>query len=1042
MKMPVFSTPLTPARRYLTAAIAATVTGALVIMAAPSPALAQNPQTLENLDSLVQVQAPNFLPAPNAVPAVESVLGRGAELSGDPASRVSLGAGAVDQTSVLVRVTSIAPAQDQTIVTGEQAAPILFTPAGRTVSTVVVLPIDQGSISLWSTEQAAIRVEPLAYLGGSAIAPGATHAVQTPVRRADTQHGLAATTLNQHPLWFGLTGEGGVPSSGVRSTYVTLDITLQTANRLSLSDGQAFELTAGRSVVTTVVTVDERGGVAAQLTGAADTATLTADVLGWVAEAPLDATRANLTGSYVANTSTDNALQVPMRRGVQGEPMQLTDSLDSDYALVLLSGTPKTSVATTVQSGTVSGRSDGAAVDPVLGTPPQLAIVPVSDTLGTLSVRQGSLDLTVLPLGGFLGDAQRERHDNPTIAITSHQNNTQVDISDTGYFTLEGSASQGANSIDRIELSAGSDGQEHFVGTAQLSYGDDSVSWSFDAAAPDDGTYTYTVSLFDRGDSSHAIATQTITLHVDTAEAAEPVVTPEARVLNMGTDDFTIDPEDERRAIFQSDPGLSPDEILVGGAANATPEGFLGRVTAINFVGGVWAVDTVEAKIEELIFQADIDEVIEYENGEGADGKPIIVTDAADTVDDQAELFSGSYAIADEEGHYGETTELDQVEPAPESGDHEAASLLTGNAVNLDLTAEDFAPEHQADVSIACTSLANDPQEPRGEDIADDGTWSPPQLPRTNEECEGPLRGINFKRTWSVGTDATLLMQLKNGKLLVQDQSKMTEAQKKAEKERAFGNKFGIAVKASGEASATLTFQLDVKFHFTFKKSKKMIEVKNFKVQVDTEVKAQAGLSIYAEVNWALDLTKKLGEVQLPSVTFLIGVVPVVVLNDFEIGVSVNAGIRAKADIPVIGVSRADTFGFTYSSAGGLKRIKHSGETKYANSFVKALDPVTKVTLSGWVSVGPEITFNSRIYKFAGPAMTLDAGAGVRAELKIPLDEASPITATVTLFLGFGLNGKAKLTLLSWELLNITIFKLEWETELWSGTWVVKSASP
>ena len=78
-------------------------------------------------------------------------------------------------------------------------------------------------------------------------------------------------------------------------------MTLQKAGGLSLSDGQTFDLPSGRSVITTVVTVDDRGGVAAQLTGAAEESPLTADVLGWVTEAPLDATRANLAGSYVAD---------------------------------------------------------------------------------------------------------------------------------------------------------------------------------------------------------------------------------------------------------------------------------------------------------------------------------------------------------------------------------------------------------------------------------------------------------------------------------------------------------------------------------------------------------------------------------------------------------------------------------------------------------------------------------------------------------------------------------------------------------------------
>lgn len=1051
-----------PARRItrpLFSGVAGVVVAALVMVVAPMPALAT---TGVAEPSLVAVQAPAFTVPDTSVPVVETLLGRGGPLGLDATGGVTLGDAREGHEAALVRITALEPVADVTVLTGATGAPVLFGPASHTTSTVVLLPIADGAVSLWSDHETPIRVEVLAYFGGSLASPGATKAVAEPVRRADTSIGLGATSLGRGELWIGLTGEGGVPSTGVRSAYVTLDVTLAESDQLQLSDGQSIDLPAGRSVVTTVVTLDEQGGIHANLRGATEAISFTADVHGWVVEAPLDARNANLVGSYVSTTELNGRLPVQLRAGAKGTPLHLADSRDASHALVLVEGSAMSapSAATTVQHGEIpTGRATGAAVDSSRGVVPQLALVPVAEEYGSFSLRQGAIELTVQPLGSFLGDASRERDQEPELTIDSHRDGDDVDISATGFFTLSGSAIPGANSIDRIEMYAfvdpavtldpqvdldapvGADGSRH-IGNAQLSYDDNHVTWSFDAAAPTDGTYTYSARLIHRGDPGSQYVAQSVELHVNVAAPGEEVVSPDARVMNMESVEFAVDPADERKVIFGEDPQLLPDDILVGGATAATPEGFLGRVSAINNVNGSWIIDTVEVQIEELIFQADIDETIDYVDGQGQDGEPIVVTSAEETTADPESLYSGTYAVADDQGVFGEDVDLETVEAAPFAPGDPGAELFTGEDVDLDLGLDDFEQQIQDDVQLQCITLEDDPQEPRGPDIDEDGNWVTPDGDSVpgGDPCVQQLRA-ELNRTWSVGTDATLLLEVKNGKLLVKDQSNKPEQTQVAEKKSAFGNKFGIAVKASGQASATLKFKLDVKFKFAFKPSN-AVKVQEFMVKVETDLKAQASLSMYVETNWKLDLTKKLGEVNLPTLTFMIGVVPIVILNDFEIALSIDAGIKAQVDFPVIGVSRHDEFGFTYSSGEGIKRIKNPGKTTFVNSFAQEVDDQTQVKLSGWISVGPEVTFNSRIYKFAGPAMSLGAGAGIRAELKTKVDETSPVKAKIEIFLGGGLKGKAKLTLLRWELLNVTIFKIEWETVLWSGEWDVKKAKP
>ena len=56
---------------------------------------------------------------------------------------------------------------------------------------------------------------------------------------------------------------------------------------------------------------------------------------------------------------------------------------------------------------------------------------------------------------------------------------------------------------------------------------------------------------------------------------------------------------------FAADPNLLPGNVIVAGASDGAPAGFLRRVAAIDVVNGVWVVTTVPAVLTEVFLQAD-----------------------------------------------------------------------------------------------------------------------------------------------------------------------------------------------------------------------------------------------------------------------------------------------------------------------------------------------------------------------------------------------------------------------------------------------------
>ncbi|GEM_PF-1995821 len=1020
--------------RPLYSFVAAITAAMLFLVIAPSPAQAVSAAEADNLQSLTRTAAPGFSAVSDSLPVVDSTAGRGDQLHTDPATLVSLGAAAEGNAAVLVRVTLLEPAVDTVVSTGADTA-VLAVRAGTTGSSTVVLPLHSGAISLWGSANSPLRVEPLAYLNGGPAQPGATIALDTPVVRADTTAGFAGTALGTAPLWVGLTGEGDVSATQARSVYVTFDLTLNEADTVALSDGQQFTLPAGRSIVTTVVDAEQQGGVSVSLGKDGHSAQLRASVLAWVADVGEDAAKTNMTGSYVVSTEQRGIERAELRGGNLPNPrsstIKVSDHEDVEYALALVAtGGPTASPDTTTLAWgeSVQGRASGVAVDHAAGAVPQLELVPTTGGSAQLHVRRGAVEATVQPLGGFLGQpVDFNRQDQPEIQITSPKSFAQIDLSEHGYFVLEGTAVSGSNAIDRIEISSPAVG---FIGTADIDASGDTLKWSFRSLAPDDGEFDYVATLFDRSDSQRARASDRVKLTIETANEGDTVVSPDVKVFDASASGLSFRLIDERHLAFASKPDLEPGEIIVSSASPEVPEGYLARFSHMDLTDGVWVVETVSAAIEDVFFQADIDERIDYGEGDGVN-----VADKLATAANPIDVTSGSITPIHEDGTAGTEVPISEGEfGQPDetlgtSTDATFAELRQGEAVDLENSKDEFALGEADKFEQACRVPGSDGQEPTGATIDENGNWVPAggTSPSGDTACGSDMLRASFDANWTVGLDAGFVVEGKNGKWKIK-----TAPKEATEDPWAFEgwsaeettDKTALAIKAGGEVGVGFHFKLDVSVKWKWKVIPRGVTVNTFKVSIDYKLKANAAITAAFTSSQRANLKLDVADVGMPSITFFAGPVPVVISNRLNFAIAVTGEIKAEIKIPALGIERSDEAGFEYSSAEGLKRIKNDPKTKYVLPTFQTLKSKSSLSLSGELSVGPEVTYKSRIYTFAGPDIAMGAKAGIDGSVVVTGVDPMKIKASVAVFVGFNLDGSVKLTLLKWELINLNLFKI------------------
>lgn len=1009
-------------------AVAALTAAALTLVAVPPPAAATTQDALANLSAVRTAPEPKFTPVEPSLPVIDSAVGRGDRLPTDPAGTVYLGSAAESHSAALVRLTVFEPAADLTAYTAADTA-VLHMGGSTAASTAVLLPLNQGKVSLWADGEADARVEPLAYFDGSPASGGATLALPEPVLRADTAAGLAGNGLSQEPLWIGLTGDGGVSSVLARSVHVVLDVTLAAADTVVLGDGQRLVLPAGRTVVSTVVDAEDQGGVTAALETAGNTGTLRASVTGWVSEAIEDAAKANHHGSYVVNTEQRHTVRQRLAAGEEPSPVRLADDHDAAYALVLtqagnVSGGQTTTLA---WDGPVNGRARGEAVDPTAGAQPQLALVPVANGESQVSIRRGSATLTLQPLGSFLGNPVPYNNADPaSVEITSPLDRQSLDLTETGYFTLEGTVSTGANSVDRIAISSPSVG---FIGLAELNPAGDEILWSFRSLAPEDGDFDYVATVFDRSDPGTARASDRVRLTLDVAEEGDTVVSPEAEVFHLDTTELEFEVLDEFNLRFMQRPDLEPGDIIVSAPVPTAPSGFLGRLSSMDLVAGSWEVSTVEVPLEELFLQVDIDETEGY--GEGQD---VVAEDLIAQAEDPLDVVTGTFAIGQESGGSGPDIPVADVQIVDGHGNPHVpaegtyAEIVSGDDVDLELSNDEFNVPDPADFKTACRLPGTDGQEPLGEDIGDDGTWIAPGAPATGDgDCGGPLRGpgASLSADWTTKVDASVAFVVENGVPKIRTAGQKLEPWEfEAWSEKQRGDEGGVAIRGGGELNLGFAFVLKTKFQFKWKVIPRGVSIEEFRIEFKSKLKASASIQAWVQVEsrWNADL--KVAEVALPTTTFMAGPVPVAITNRLNFAMVFSGTLKAEADIPAIGIERADTFGFVYTTANGMKRVKEDTPTTYVLPKPRQVLGETSFSLEGEVAAGPQVSYQSRIYSFAGPDISLSAKAGFAAKLGVKGIPPTEAEIDASIFLALGLTGSAKLTLLRWDLLSLTIFQV------------------
>ncbi len=947
------------------------------------------------------------IPSPDELPAVESEVGRGSALSTDSDALVGLGASAVGYSSALVRVAVLSPVSETTVFRSG-GIPVLRTAPGVSASSTALLPVDAatGEVVLWGSAPADVRIEVLAAFGGGQQLPGSTLALEEPVLRANTGEGLAGNGIGGQAIKVGLVGEGGVPSERVRSVYVTAELTLDAAATLEFG-AQRFPVASGTTVFTTIVAPDEDGTIEVRADGGSGQLKL--HVIGWIPEAPEQASQLSLVNSFVPTARLDEHNTQTLHPNGSGAARDdfawMARNSDAIYTvgLVTLTATAETETTLFDFGPAYEGRARGAVVDRAVGTAPQLVVVPVSDTSDGFTLRRGGAKLDWLPVGDFLGEEHfRPAGDALAIEIDTHEPGQAVDLGEHGYFTLGGTigTSRDTASIDRVEVS----GPEGLIGTADVTVERGELRWSFDAAAPEDGEHEYTVEVFDR--SGHSRETG-IELDLEAADEDDVVVTPDLWLLNdeEGMHEVRVTADEPDTAYVSANVPIAPGDILISDAdaSAGLPEGLLVEVVSFDRIGDEWRVRTVPGAIDNVFFQVSVDmeEMLDDE---------LLGTEIDDEVED------ASIVVEEEDG-----TEI-VGEVSREDGDsgYAVAEVLSGDEVDVDPLECVYPVPEGAVPPEECQNIDEGDIQPALGYLTGAGN-GPQAIPAAMR----PAATLDIGNTFGVKANVTLL----SGERTLSQSPKLNDLAKNsndpdAELQKAFNemttkDEAGLTVALAGQISPKLTFVLET--HMTWKWGfiPTGVVVDKFKIQFSVTFKGQFTVQLYYKFQKTLKAYNKIAGFKLPTITIPAGPVPIVIFNEIEVALQTQTKLQATLTASY-SITRVDTWGTEYTDAKGKwEALSVPTQTSSQAPIIDGLSGV-ELKFAGEFSIGPVITAKSQIYGLAGPELSVTAAIGLSGSLVFN-DESGYLQ-----FLLFGrLTAGAKF--------KFEFLSLKWEVDVWGA---------
>lgn len=908
--------------RLLRSGLGVVLCSALVVVGYTAPAGATAPTSSDVALTSGPELAERVLPD-RTLPLIDSEAGHGERLSTDAATTVDLGPAGRGHRSALLRVSVLSPGEDVTVHAG--GSPALHTNGGRSASTTVLVPIRDGAVSLWGTASAPLRVEMLAGFSGQPNAPGSVVELDAPVTRADETTGLGLDGLTTGRFVVGLTGQGGVPSEGVRAVFVTLSHT-GPAETISLG-GQRFDLPEGDSFLSTFVAPDADGSTT--VVAPTGSASVRVDVRGWVPEAAANASAANLRGGLTFGEPTTKTTSVS---DTAPQRVAANVSADAQYVIALVGASATTTTTLVELDRPILGRGRGVVVDPVLGAIPQLTIGAVSAGASELQVQRGTTEASVTTIGSVLGAAVED--DTPsTLTIDSPSQDADVDLGSASTFTMSGRVTEAGNTIERVEIWAtgrlDENRQRLLIGTAVLRYEHGSaVNWEFETSAPTSDRYTFEAVAVDRA-KNEGRASVTVDLRLPDDDAivydadawvvgdTETVRAADAdAVWKASTDDGVAQliASDAESLVFDRKPAYAPGAFVVGPSSPAAPDGYMRTVTSIDLVNGYWTVYTSQATIENVFHQVKLDEqrdIIGAATGLGIPDTPVYESD-------------------------------DEIESIREPGGDAGITVSDVDSDEFDLGAQPIAVDHVKDGTEALSG------------------------PRALS-AEGDVfnTAISYPLELAWRSDGT--------------SSDTTEASAETKDAAKAGvvAAGGIHLRAEASLALRLHVALDVgvrwKWGFI-----PVPTVREFSVVLHTVIAGEVVATVNLSASWTKELRKQLASIAADALVFFVGPVPVVIVPSFDLSVKVDLSAEARGEVRFAQrVSRTAEYGFIYRSSSGLQTVStsstgSSGASVTAGAHGKAT-----------IVAGPMLSGSILIYGLAGPYLTASAQFGATATVDV-----------------------------------------------------------
>ncbi|KQR65394.1 hypothetical protein ASF98_09725 [Arthrobacter sp. Leaf337] len=511
----------------------------------------------------------------------------------------NLGARAAGHASALIRLT-VRNAQAETVLS-VNGVPALHVEARGAASTTVLAPLNNAAAVLNASSASTVRVELIATFDGNAASPGSTIVLDRPVTRADTAQGLGGASLTANESRVGLTGAGGVPATGVRGVYVTVDVRSSQDTTLDLA-GQLLPVRAGINIISTVLTPSDDGSVPASMKEGSGSLRL--DVRGYIPDHTADSSRVNVSGSYLPSPS--GAGQTVKIASGTGAGVKVAAPADSAVLLALVSAAPVEGAPVEGAPVLAAGGAErgGSVVDAIAGAAPQLAFIPLDGSETQLSLSAGSGAATILPLGTLLAaNAAATGDSGLSVQVTSPAQGATIDMSASGSLTLEGTLGTHRTSLSAMEVYVSG----NLIGLPRVRQTPQGTRWTLETSVPASGSYTFEVRATDRaGARSSASISVTATLPGPT----ETVVAADVVVLDPTDSSAAPKAVTPDKILFDSKPPAVPGEIVASQAVAAAPNGFLRRVVSVDETAAGWVARTVPATLTEAIHQSDFDQTV------------------------------------------------------------------------------------------------------------------------------------------------------------------------------------------------------------------------------------------------------------------------------------------------------------------------------------------------------------------------------------------------------------------------------------------------